>query len=53
VKDVERLNGKETASYDFVGAVPKVQSALGMTSPKEAIGRGPGVPKVQLVQVGA
>jgi len=52
VKDVEKLVGKETANYGFLGVVPKVQSVLGNTTPKEAIGRGPGAPKVQLVQIG-
>jgi len=52
VRDVEKLIGNEATNYEFSGIVPKVQSVLEKTSPREAIGRGPGAPKVQLVQVG-
>jgi len=52
LRDVEKLIGKETMDFNFLGVVPNIQSVLGKTSPKEAVGRGPGAPKAQLVQVG-
>jgi hypothetical protein len=53
VKDYESLVGVEVGSYGFpVEAVPKTQTVMGVFSPKEAIGRGPGQPKQLLVQGG-
>lgn len=53
VRDYERLIGKEVGSYGApVGGVQRMQSVLGVVSPKAVIGRGPGQPKQLLVQGG-
>jgi hypothetical protein len=52
VKDCESLVGMEVATYRApVNAVGE-QTVSGVLSPKAALGRGPGAPKQQLVQVG-
>lgn len=51
VKDYESLVGVEISSFGFpVAAVPKAQTVLGTVSPKEFLGRGPGIAKQPLVQ---
>jgi hypothetical protein len=52
VKDYESLVGMEVASYGASVNVVGTQTVSGALSPKEALGRGPGEPKQQLVQVG-
>ncbi|CZR59558.1 related to peptide-n4-(n-acetyl-beta-d-glucosaminyl) asparaginase amidase N [Phialocephala subalpina] len=53
VKDYESLVGIELGSYGYpVEAVGSGQKAVGVMSPKAALGRGPGLPKEQLVQGG-
>ena len=54
VKDYESLIGVEVSSFGFpVAAAPKAQTVLGTLSPKEALGRGPGMAKQGLVQGGS
>jgi hypothetical protein len=54
VKDYESLIGVEVSSFGFpIAAVPKAQTVLGTVSPKEALGRGPGSAKQDLVQGGS
>ncbi|KAE8453075.1 hypothetical protein EG329_012262 [Mollisiaceae sp. DMI_Dod_QoI] len=53
VKDYESLIGVELGSYGYpLEAVGSGQKAVGVISPKAALGRGPGEPKQQLVQGG-
>jgi len=53
VKDEESLVGHEVSSYIFpVADVSATQNVISLLSPKEAIGRGPGMAKQPLVQVG-
>jgi hypothetical protein len=53
VKDIESLVGSEIRSYAFpVADVPSKQTMMGVVSPKEALGRGPGVVAQSLVQGG-
>jgi hypothetical protein len=54
VEDYERLIGNEVGDYVLpVAAVPQTQPAVaGNLSPKQALGRGPGTAKQQLVQGG-
>lgn len=53
VKDEESLIGREFSSYIFpVADVPVTQNVMGVLSPKEAIGRGPGMVKQPLIQGG-
>lgn len=51
VRDREVVLGVETGAY--AGVAQERQVVLGMFSPKEAIGRGPGAPRPVLVQGGA
>jgi hypothetical protein len=54
VKDYESLVGIEISSYSCpVNAVGSGQTVMGIMSPKEAFGRGPGTSKQPLVQSGA
>jgi hypothetical protein len=51
VKDREILVGREIASYAFpLADVPGMETVLGVLSPKEAMGRGPGTAKQPLIQ---
>jgi hypothetical protein len=51
VKDYESLVGEEIGSYTFpVAHVPATEAVMGVLSPKEAIGRGPGTAKQPLIQ---
>lgn len=51
VKDREILVGHEIASYGFpLADVPKAEIVVGILSPKEAMGRGPGTAKQPLIQ---
>ena len=51
VKDVESLVGAEVRSYAFpVADVPSAQTVMGVISPKEALGRGPGMISQSLIQ---
>lgn len=53
IRDNESLVGVEVGSYSFpVNAVGLGQRAMGVVSPKAALGRGPGAPKSVLVQGG-
>ena len=53
VKDEESLIGHEFSSYVFpVADVSATQNVMGVLSPKEAIGRGPGMVKQPLIQGG-
>ncbi|KAG9246279.1 peptide N-acetyl-beta-D-glucosaminyl asparaginase amidase A-domain-containing protein [Calycina marina] len=51
VSDVEKLAGKET-SFTFNGALPKTQGVFGISSSKEATGRGLGSVKEDLISSG-
>ncbi|KAF8855092.1 hypothetical protein BDZ45DRAFT_21175 [Acephala macrosclerotiorum] len=54
VKDYESLVGVELVSYGYpVETVGSGRQSVGVMSPKAALGRGPGMPKQQLVQGGA
>jgi hypothetical protein len=52
VKDYESLVGMEVATYGAPVNTVGEQTVSGALSPKAALGRGPGAPKQQLVQVG-
>jgi hypothetical protein len=52
VKDYESLVGIEVATYGAPMNAVGEQTVSGALSPKAALGRGPGAPKQQLVQVG-
>jgi hypothetical protein len=52
VKDYESLVGIEVATYGASVNVVGEQTVSGALSPKASLGRGPGAPQQQLVQVG-
>jgi len=51
-RDFERLVGVEVGNFGRPAPVTGGQTVMGTVSPKEAVGRGPGAPKQQLVQGG-
>jgi hypothetical protein len=51
VRDKENIVGMEIGNYGYpLYAVPHGMSVHGVTTPKAALGRGPGNPKQQLIQ---
>lgn len=53
VRDYEMLLGEEMASFGVPGdLIPEIQIIAGVTSPKQAVGRGPGMVKQVLIQGG-